>query len=77
MNVAAAAAAGITERLLTPDEVAALFRVERRTAVGWGAAGLLGAVRTPGGQLRFRASAVALHIGCPLPPAPSAGKAQP
>jgi len=49
---------GIDEHLLTPAEVAVLFRVDPKTAARWGAAGKMGACRTPGGHLRFRESAV-------------------
>ena len=51
------------ERLLTSDEVAVLYRVSPRTAARWAAAGKLGGLRTPGGQLRFRESAVRQAIG--------------
>ena len=75
----ATGAVGIAERLLTPGEVAALFRVDPRTATRWGASGKLGACRTPGGRIRFRESAVAQQLGSsvPLSPATSAGKAHP
>jgi len=46
------------DRLLTPGEVAALFRVDPKTATRWAAAGRLTSVRTPGGHRRFRESAV-------------------
>ncbi|MGP4030206.1 BldC family transcriptional regulator [Actinomadura sp. 3N407] len=48
----------VTERLLTPAEVATLFRVEPRTVGEWSRSGRLEFVRTPGGQRRYRASAV-------------------
>jgi len=41
-------------RLLTPGEVAALFRVDPKTVTRWAAAGKLGSIRTPGGHRRFR-----------------------
>lgn len=40
--------------LMTPPEVAALFRVDPRTVVYWARNGRLAFVRTPGGHLRFR-----------------------
>ena len=40
--------------LLTSAEVAALFGVDRRTVVLWAKRGRLPALRTPGGQHRFR-----------------------
>lgn len=46
------------ERLLTPGEVARLFRVDPKTVTRWAAAGRIGSIRTPGGHRRFRASEV-------------------
>lgn len=46
------------DRLLTPGEVAALFRVDPKTVTRWSQAGKIGSVRTPGGHRRFRESAV-------------------
>lgn len=46
------------DRLLTPDEVAALFRVDPKTVTRWAAAGRLGSIKTPGGRRRFRESEV-------------------
>ena len=46
------------ERLLTPDEVAALFRVDPKTVTRWASAGRIGSIRTPGGHRRFRESEV-------------------
>ncbi len=40
-------------RLLTPGEVAELFRVDRKTASRWAASGRLASIRTPGGHRRF------------------------
>jgi excisionase family DNA binding protein len=42
------------DRLLTPGEVAALFRVDPKTVTRWASAGRLGSIRTPGGHRRFR-----------------------
>jgi excisionase family DNA binding protein len=47
-----------TERLLTPGEVAALFRVDPKTVTRWASAGRIGSIRTPGGHRRFRESEV-------------------
>jgi excisionase family DNA binding protein len=47
-----------TERLLTPGEVAGLFRVDPKTVTRWASAGRLGSIRTPGGHRRFRESEV-------------------
>lgn len=49
---------GSSERLLTPGEVAALFRVDPKTVTRWAAAGRISSIRTPGGHRRFRASEV-------------------
>jgi excisionase family DNA binding protein len=47
-----------SERLLTPGEVAALFRVDPKTVNRWAAAGRLGSSRTLGGHRRYRESEV-------------------
>ena len=47
-----------SERLLTPGEVAALFRVDPKTVTRWASAGRLGSIRTPGGHRRFRETEV-------------------
>ncbi len=46
------------ERLLTPGEVAALFRVDPKTVTRWASAGRIGSIRTPGGHRRVRESEV-------------------
>lgn len=46
------------DALLTPAEVAALFRVSPKTVTRWARAGKLTAMRTLGGHRRFRASEV-------------------
>lgn len=46
------------EQLLTPSEVAALFRVNPKTVTRWARAGKLTAIRTLGGHRRFRASEI-------------------
>lgn len=46
------------EKLLTPGEVAAMFRVDPKTVTRWAAAGRIGSTRTPGGHRRFRESEV-------------------
>jgi len=48
----------VGERLLTPGEVAALFRVDPKTVTRWAAAGRISSIRTPGGHRRFRESEV-------------------
>lgn len=47
-----------TEDLMTPGEVAALFRVTPKTVTRWAEAGKLPVVRTLGGHRRFPADAV-------------------
>jgi excisionase family DNA binding protein len=44
--------------LLTPSEVASLFRVDPKTVTRWAKAGRLNSIRTPGGHRRFRESEV-------------------
>lgn len=46
------------ETLLTPAEVAALFRVDPKTVTRWAKAGKLSAIRTLGGHRRYRAAEV-------------------
>lgn len=46
------------DKLLTPSEVAQLFRVNPKTVTRWARAGKLTAIRTLGGHRRFRASEV-------------------
>jgi excisionase family DNA binding protein len=46
------------ETLLTPSEVAQLFRVNPKTVTRWARAGKLTAIRTLGGHRRFRASEI-------------------
>jgi excisionase family DNA binding protein len=54
------------EPLLTPAEVAALFRVDPKTVTRWAKAGKLASIRTLGGHRRYRESEVrALMAGIP------------
>jgi excisionase family DNA binding protein len=46
------------EVLLTPSEVARLFRVDPKTVTRWAKAGKLKAIRTLGGHRRYRKSEV-------------------
>ena len=48
----------LAEPLLTPPEVAAVFRVDPRTVGDWLRSGRLASIRTPGGHHRVRESAV-------------------
>ncbi len=47
-----------TEPLLTPAEVAAMFRVDPKTVTRWAKAGKLSSIRTLGGHRRYRESEV-------------------
>ncbi len=51
------------EALLTPAEVAALFRVDPKTVTRWAKAGKLTSLRTLGGHRRYRESEVRLLLG--------------
>ena len=46
------------EALLTPSEVAAMFRVNPKTVTRWARAGKISAIRTLGGHRRFRAAEI-------------------
>jgi excisionase family DNA binding protein len=46
------------EVLLTPSEVASLFRVDPKTVTRWAKSGKLTAIRTLGGHRRYRQSEV-------------------
>lgn len=46
------------ESLLTPAEVAAMFRVDPKTVTRWAKAGKLSSIRTLGGHRRYRESEV-------------------
>ncbi len=46
------------DELLTPSEVAAMFRVNPKTVTRWARAGKISAIRTLGGHRRFRASEI-------------------
>ena len=46
------------EALLTPAEVARLFRVDPKTVTRWAKAGRITSIRTPGGHRRYREAEV-------------------
>ena len=46
------------DKLLTPSEVAELFRVDAKTVTRWAVGGRIGSVLTPGGHRRYRESEV-------------------
>ncbi len=47
-----------SERLLTPSEVAAIFRVDPKTVTRWAKVGKLSSIRTLGGHRRFKEAEV-------------------
>ena len=55
------------EGLLTPSEVAALFRVDPKTVTRWAKAGKLSCVKTLGGHRRYLASEVNALLEGALP----------
>jgi excisionase family DNA binding protein len=55
------------ERLLSPREVADLFRVDPKTVTRWAQSGKLASIRTLGGHRRYREAEIRAHLG--LPPA--------
>jgi excisionase family DNA binding protein len=56
-----------TETLLTPGEVAGMFRVDPKTVTRWARDGKLTSIRTLGGHRRYREREVrALLTGLPL-----------
>ena len=50
------------EALLTPSEVASMFRVNPKTVTRWARSGKITAIRTLAGHRRFRASEVQHHL---------------
>lgn len=46
------------EKLLTPSEVASLFRVDPKTVTRWAKAGKLTSIKTLGGHRRYKESEV-------------------
>jgi len=55
---AALSGASAQENLLTPAEVATLFRVDPKTVTRWAKAGKLTSIRTLGGHRRYKESEV-------------------
>ena len=59
-----------SEPLLTPAEVASMFRVDPKTVTRWAKSGKLTSIRTLGGHRRVREAEVRnLLAGIPKPPA--------
>lgn len=57
-------------RLLTPGEVAVMFRVDPKTVARWAIDGRLGCIRTPGGHRRFLESEVTALFADEAAPTP-------
>ena len=55
------------QTLLTPAEVAALFRVDPKTVTRWAKAGKLTSIRTLGGHRRYLESEVKLLLDGAIP----------
>jgi excisionase family DNA binding protein len=56
------------EALLTPAEVATMFRVDPKTVTRWAKSGKLTSIRTLGGHRRYREAEVrSLLAGIPAP----------
>lgn len=60
-----------TQTLLTPSEVAAMFRVDPKTVSRWAAAGKIPSVRTLGGHRRYPADEVRRLLTEPSPEVPN------
>ena len=54
-------------RLLTPAEVAALFRVDPKTVTRWAQQGKIHSIRTLGGHRRFSEAEVQAFLDKPQP----------
>lgn len=54
--------------LLTPAEVAAMFRVDPKTVTRWAKAGKLSSLRTLGGHRRYRENEVRRLLDLPADP---------
>ena len=51
-----------SDELLTPSEVAKLFRVDPKTVTRWAKSGKLSSIRTLGGHRRYRAAEVRMLL---------------
>ena len=65
----------LVDSLLTPSEVAALFRVDPKTVTRWAKAGRLDCIRTLGGHRRYPATQF-VHLLSRRPAAPSTARTQ-
>jgi excisionase family DNA binding protein len=55
------------ESLLTPSQVATLFRVDRKTVTRWANTGKLSSIRTLGGHRRYREDEVRALLLADIP----------
>lgn len=55
----------VIERLLSPREVADLFRVDPKTVTRWAQSGRISSVRTLGGHRRYREAEIRAHLDLP------------
>jgi excisionase family DNA binding protein len=53
------------DKLLTPGEVAQMFRVDPKTVTRWAKAGRISFIKTPGGHVRLRESEVKAILESP------------
>jgi excisionase family DNA binding protein len=53
----------LSESLLTPGEVAGMFRVDPKTVTRWARDGKLTSIRTLGGHRRYREAEVRARLG--------------
>jgi excisionase family DNA binding protein len=58
IKTAVASSGAVSDELLTPSQVAALFAVDPKTVTRWAKAGKLTSIRTLGGHRRYRAAEV-------------------
>ncbi len=67
MSQAIKASVGSDDSLMTPDEVADLFRVDIQTVTRWARSGRIASVALPSGHRRYRRSVVeAILAGSPV-----------
>ena len=59
--------ASVPDALLTPSEVAGMFRVDPKTVTRWAKAGKLTSIRTLGGHRRYNEAEVRGLLGVPTP----------
>lgn len=60
-----------SESLLTPAEVAAVFRVDPKTVTRWAKSGKLTSIRTVGGHRRYRESEILAVLNGEVTPGPA------